>query len=130
MSMDAQDNVQELTRPKSNGRNANSGFATVEKMPLPANRIAAVEHGLTQFQHALDERDRLADEVRRAEERNHLALAEVEMRDRTITDLRRRISELEADRDRKVADFAVMETLFVSIRAQLDSFVRLPPQDK
>jgi hypothetical protein len=41
-------------------------------------------------------------------------------------ELPRRVAELEADRDRKVADFAVMETLFVSIRAQLDAFLRLP----
>jgi uncharacterized protein YhaN len=118
-------------RPRLNGQNANSGSSTIDKMPLPANRMAAVEHGLTQFQHMLDERDRLEHELRRAEYRYDLVHAEVEMRDRTIAELNRRIAELEADRDRKVADLTVMETLFVSLRAQLDAFVRLPPpQDK
>jgi predicted RNase H-like nuclease (RuvC/YqgF family) len=127
MTTDGRNATRELTRPKSNGSDADSRSATVEKLALSANRVAAIEHGLTQFQHTLEERDRLEDELRRAEHRKDLARAEVEMRDRTIAELNRRIAELEADRDRKMADFAVMETLFVSIRAQLDAFVRLPP---
>jgi predicted RNase H-like nuclease (RuvC/YqgF family) len=127
MTTDGRNASRELTRPKSNGSDADSRSATVEKLALSANRVAAIEHGLAQFQHTLEERDRLEDELRRAEHRKDLARAEVEMRDRTIAELNRRIAELEADRDRKMADFAVMETLFVSIRAQLDAFVRLPP---
>jgi chromosome segregation ATPase len=95
-------------------------------MPLPPNRLAAIEHGLAEYQHTLAERDRLAEELRQAEDRHKLAAAEIEMRDRTIAELHRRVAELEHDRDRKVGDFAVMETLFMSIRAQLDAFVKLP----
>jgi hypothetical protein len=128
MTIDTQNRTREMGSKalKPNGRDTQPSFAAIDNMPLPANRIAAIEHGLTQYQHTLDECDRLAEELRRAEDRNRLALAEVEMRDRTIAELHRRVAELEADRDRKVADFAVMETLFVSIRAQLDAFLRLP----
>jgi hypothetical protein len=113
--------------PKPNGRAIKSGLEVIESTSLSAERAAAIEYGLTQFQNTLAERDRLAEDLRRAEDRNHLVRAEVEMRDRTIMDLQRRIGELEADRDRKVADFAILETLFLSLRAQLDAFVKLPP---
>ena len=113
--------------PKPSGRSNKTGLEVVESTSLSAERAAAIEYGLTQFQNTLAERDRLAEELRRAEDRNHLVGAEVEMRDRTITELQRRIAELETDRDRKVADFAILETLFISLRAQLDAFVKLPP---
>jgi hypothetical protein len=126
MITDDQSATRELTRSMSNGQGANSNFNAIERMPLPANRIAAIEHGLTEYQHTLAERDRLAEELRQAEERHRLAVAEVEMRDRTILELQRRVAELQTDRDRRAADFAVMETLFVGIRAQLDAFLKLP----
>jgi hypothetical protein len=118
--------TRDIARSKQNGQGAAASSNGVQKMPLPANRMAAIEHGLAEYQHTLAERDRLAEELRQAEDRYRLAVAEVEMRDRTITELHRRVAELESDRDRKVADFAVMETLFVSIRAQLDAFLKLP----
>jgi hypothetical protein len=126
MATESQSATRELSRSKSNGQSAAANLNAIQKMPLPANRMAAIEHGLAEYQHTLAERDRLAEELRQAEDRHRLAVAEVEMRDRTIAELHRRVAELEADRDRKVGDFAVMETLFVSIRAQLDAFLKLP----
>jgi len=126
MASDSQGATRELARSKSNGTGAALNANAVQRMPLPANRMAAIEHGLAEYQHTLAERDRIAEELREAEDRHRLAVAEVEMRDRTIAELHRRVAELEADRDRKVGDFAVMETLFMSIRAQLDAFLKLP----
>jgi hypothetical protein len=126
MGTESQSATRELSRSKSNGQGAAANLNAIQKMPLPANRMAAIEHGLAEYQHTLAERDRLAEELREAEDRHRLAVAQVEMRDRTIAELHRRVAELEADRDRKVGDFAVMETLFVSIRAQLDAFLKLP----
>jgi hypothetical protein len=126
MASDSPSAPRELARSKTNGQGATSNLNPVQRMPLPANRMAAVEHGLAEYQHTLAERDRLAEELRQAEDGRRLAVAELEMRDRTIAELHRRVAELEADRDRKVGDFAVMETLFVSIRAQLDAFLKLP----
>jgi hypothetical protein len=127
MATESQSATRELSRSKPNGQGASGATVNaIQKMPLPANRMAAIEHGLAEYQHTLAERDRLAEELRQAEGRHRLATAEIEMRDRTIAELHRRVAELEADRDRKVADFAVMETLFMSIRAQLDAFLKLP----
>jgi hypothetical protein len=126
MASESQGIARDMARSKSNGQGTTANLSPVQKMPLPPNRMAAIEHGLAEYQHTLAERDRLADELRQAEDRHRLAVAELEMRDRTITELHRRVAELESDRDRKVADFAVMETLFLSIRAQLDAFVKLP----
>src|SRR5262245_51594983 len=126
MAIESQVATRELARSKPNGQSANANLKEVDRMPLPANRIAAVESGLTEYQHTLAERDRLNEELRQTEHRYRVAVAEVEIRDRTIKELQRRVAELEADRDRKVGDFAVMETLFMSIRAQLDAFVKLP----
>jgi hypothetical protein len=127
MGTESQSAVRELTpRTKSNGQGNGANLNGVQKMPLPANRMAAIEHGLAEYQHTLAERDRVTEELRQAEDRHRLAVAELEMRDRTIAELHRRVAELESDRDRKVGDFAVMETLFMSIRAQLDAFVKLP----
>ena len=126
MTTESQSATREMSRSKSNGQGATANLNAVQRMPLPANRVAAIEHGLAEYQHTLAERDRLSEELRQAEDRHRLAVAEVEIRDRTIAELHRRVAELEADRDRKVGDFAVMETLFVSIRAQLDAFLKLP----
>jgi len=126
MGSDSQAATREVVRSKSNGQGAALNGNGVQRMPLPANGMAAVEYGLAEYQHTLAERDRIADALRQAEDRHRLAVAEVEMRDRTIAELHRRVAELEADRDRKVGDFAVMETLFMSIRAQLDAFLKLP----
>lgn len=89
---------------------------------LTERRKAAVEHGLTQYQQLADERDKLEAETR--ELRTQIAGYKVaaEADNSRILQLESRANSMVLERDQAIADLAVYQALFVSIKAQLRAF--------
>ena len=89
---------------------------------LPADRKAAVEYGLSQFQAIAAERDRYAVRVHELESELAAHRVELDGRERYIAEMESRVNSAMLVRDQAVADRAKYETMFISVFAQLRAF--------
>jgi hypothetical protein len=90
--------------------------------PLPDDRKAAVEYGLTQFNVMAAERDALRDQVRQLKSDLAGYKVALDAQQAQVSDMESRVATSTAIRDQAVADRAVYETLFISVQAQLRAF--------
>lgn len=104
-------------------RDVRKKIGVIEQMPLTERSAQVVEAGLAEYQRIREEGTRLAEELGRAENRLHLLEVELNVRDREVSDLRQRCSELERVIDRKTGDYAVLETMLHNVKVQLEAFM-------
>ena len=109
-------NIAKVAKKNGNGNN------TSPTPELPADRMKAIEYGLTQFQQVGHERDQLRKDA--AELRDKISSLQI-----TNDGLHSQLSELQSHlrsavmiRDQAVADRVKYEALFISIFAQMRAF--------
>ena len=99
--------------------------AVSKKLAIPPERERVVEAGLRTFQELFAERDRLADALQQEQNRSGMMQIEIDQQAREIADLRTRLSVLEVQRDRDLAEHAVLKTFIFNQKSQLDGMADL-----